>query len=708
MSRDSLSLETVSTRGLFFQGGNSPVNFLQDCLSNSVSYHRAAGYFSSSVYLAAQDSLSTFIGNGGIIKLVCSPRLMPEDLEAIEQGQQSRLVMEKSLERDLSEMLSMDETRSATKLLGKLVALGNLEIKIATRENFGRGIFHSKVGIFEDARGGKIGFIGSTNETWSGWSDYGNSESFIAKSTYVGHESVEDVQDMETYFDALWNGVLPDLVVRDLPSVPREILDRESTPHKLEELIDDVLKVKARKTFGNPEKSVVLKKLMPHQKSVLQDWKDKGFRGIIDHVTGAGKTITAINAVREWIADGRPALIIVPSQILQKQWAEEISTEIGIQPLLVGGELGGKDRWLHFLADNTRASQDFGPRITLATVASAASEAFTTRLQISDSLLVVADEVHTLGQSQCINLMSKIESKVGAALGLSATYQRFGDPDGTSRIERSFGNTLEPKFQIADAIAAGRLVPYDYHFGTVNLTPDEEERYEELSEKIRTLIVREKGKSFSSFSGYLQNLIFSRAAILKGASGKTNFAKEIFRENYRNGQNWLVYCDDTSQLNEVSEVLRSIDIQNDVYYDAMPGSKSETLENFKANGGVLIAIKCLDEGVDIPSASHALILASSQNPREYIQRRGRVLRSNISSGKSHATIFDVVVTSSEDVPLNKQEIERMLAFAGDADNSTVQIDIQEMISRMQLIDNGFIQESFEDEVIIFKEEHPND
>ena len=684
------------------------MNFLQDCLSNSVSYHRAAGYFSSSVYLAAQESLTTFIGNGGIIKLVCSPRLMPEDLEAIEQGQQSRLVMEKSLERDLAEMLSTDETRSATKLLGKLVALGNLEIKIATRENFGRGIFHSKVGVFEDASGGKIGFIGSTNETWSGWSDYGNSESFIAKSTYVGHESVEDVRDMETYFDSLWNGVLPDLVVRDLPSVPREILDRESTPHKLEELIDDVLKVKARKTFGNPEKSVVLKKLMPHQKSVLQDWKDKGFRGIIDHVTGAGKTITAINAVREWIADGRPALIIVPSQILQKQWAEEISTEIGIQPLLVGGELGGKDRWLHFLADNTRASQDFGPRITLTTVASAASEAFTTRLQISDSLLVVADEVHTLGQSQCINLMNKIESKVGAALGLSATYERFGDPDGTSRIERTFGNTLEPKFQIADAIAAGRLVPYDYHFGTVNLTPDEEERYEELSEKIRTLIVREKGKSFSSFSGYLQNLIFSRAAILKGASGKTNFAKEIFRENYRHGQNWLVYCDDTTQLNEVSAVLRSIDIQNDVYYDAMPGSKSETLENFKTNGGVLIAIKCLDEGVDIPSASHALILASSQNPREYIQRRGRVLRSNISSGKSHATIFDVVVTSSEDVPLNKQEIERMLAFAGDADNSTVQIDIQEMISRMQLIDNGFIQESFEDEVIVFKEEYPND
>jgi superfamily II DNA or RNA helicase len=140
----------------------------------------------------------------------------------------------------------------------------------------------------------------------------------------------------------------------------------------------------------------------------------------------------------------------------------------------------------------------------------------------------------------------------------------------------------------------------------------------------------------------------------------------------------------------------------------MPGSKTETLSNFKLNGGVLVAIKCLDEGVDIPSATHALILASSQNPREYIQRRGRVLRSNISSGKSHATIFDVVVTSSEGVPLNKQEIERMLAFAGDADNSTIQIDIQEMISRMQLIDGAFVQESFEDETNTVKEEYPND
>ena len=108
---------------------------------------------------------------------------MPNDLISLQEGIQSRLVLERSLERDVSDLISNPETNSAAKLLGKLIELGNLEIKIATRDHFGNGIFHSKVGIFTDTQDGKIGFIGSTNETWSGWSDFGNSESFIAKST---------------------------------------------------------------------------------------------------------------------------------------------------------------------------------------------------------------------------------------------------------------------------------------------------------------------------------------------------------------------------------------------------------------------------------------------------------------------------------------------------------------------------------------------
>ena len=303
-------------------------------------------------------------------------------------------------------------------------------------------------------------------------------------------------------------------------------------------------------------------------------------------------------------------------------------------------------------------------------------------------------------QTKCIRLVKLNDHKIGAALGLSATYQRFGDPEGTSRIENVFGQPLDPKFSIADAISSGRLVPYDYAFGTVRLTEEEEQKFYELSEKIRALVARETGKSFGDFSGYLQNLIFSRAAILKGATNKTDFARKIFSENYHDGQNWLVYCDSTEQLMDVSRELVSIGINNDVYYDAMPGSKTQTLENFKVNGGVLVAIKCLDEGVDIPSATHALILASSQNPREYIQRRGRVLRSSGQTGKSHAYIFDVVVVDHNERPLNLQEINRMLSFAEDADNSTIRIEIQEMISRLTEGDKdpNFIYEVTDGEV----------
>jgi len=489
-----LSLQNVQTRGLFFQGGNSPLDFLQNCLSNSNSYKRAAGYFSSSVYVAAQHSIQDFVSNGGIIKLVCSPRLMPNDLVSLQEGIQSRLVLEKSLERDVSDLISNPETNSAAKLLGKLIELGNLEIKIATRDHFGNGIFHSKVGIFTDAQNGKIGFIGSTNETWSGWSDFGNSESFIAKSTYNGFESQLDVSEMEDYFDSLWNGTINDLIVRDLPSVPKDLLERESAPYKIEELLDDINRLKKRGSNKSQSNTQNRKILMHHQESVLNNWRENDHKGIINHVTGSGKTITAIAAIREWISDGKPALVLVPSQILQKQWALEIASEIGIQPLLVGGPSAPKDRWLNFLADNTRASVDFGPRITLATVSSASSQDFVQRVQVSPSLLVVADEVHTAGQTQCINLMSKFENSIGAALGLSATYQRFGDPEGTERIEKIYGQPLEPKFSIADAISSGRLVPYDYAFGTVKLTDEEEQRFYDLSEKIRSLFARERGK----------------------------------------------------------------------------------------------------------------------------------------------------------------------------------------------------------------------
>ena len=195
-------------------------------------------------------------------------------------------------------------------------------------------------------------------------------------------------------------------------------------------------------------------------------------------------------------------------------------------------------------------------------------------------------------------------------------------------------------------------------------------------------MAREKGTSFKSFSKFLQILIFKRAKIIKQAEGKNLIARKILEKNYQSKDRWLVYCDDVNQINRIEDSLNGLNLPLLKYYDAMSGDKIETLNYFGEKGGVLLAIKCLDEGIDIPSATHALILASSQNPREYIQRRGRVLRSNPESGKRHAYIFDPVTLTDREVPVQNSELARMISFAQDADNSKILLVLEELRSRM--------------------------
>lgn len=678
---NGLSLESIKANGLFFQGGNSPLKYFQDCLSVSMQYRRAAGYFSSSVFVAADVAMSGFIERGGIIQIVCSPRLLPEDIESINSGIEAKDILSKSIEQDLSSLLENVATMSATKILGHLISLGQLEIKISTKIDVSPGIFHAKVGIFEDVFGGRSSFCGSTNETWSGWADYGNGEAFLAKCTYEGEESVKDVNEMDTYFSQLWSNTLPNLNTIPFPDVPKDILLNESSHHNLQELIEDLKQVKLKKSIDTGLKPNLPKILMEHQIAVLQSWKSNECVGIIDHVTGAGKTITAIAAIKEWIKGDKPAVVIVPSTLLQRQWISEIRSEIAIEAMPVGGELGPKSNWSMGLSDATRNMNEFGPRIVVAVVGSAVSEDFLKRLMVGKHLMIVGDEVHTLGQSQCIPLLKKLE-ECGAFLGLSATYARFGDLEGTERIEKLFGYPLKPSFSIREAIKSGRLVNYDYNIANCYLSESESESYISLSKEIEKLMAREKGNTFKSFSKFLQILIFKRAKIIKQAEGKTLIARKILEENYQTKDRWLVYCDDVNQINRIEDSLKNLNLPLLKYYDSMFGDKMETLNYFGEKGGVLLAIKCLDEGIDIPSATHALILASSQNPREYIQRRGRVLRSNPESGKNHAYIFDPITLNDQEIPVQKSELARMISFAQDADNSEILLTLEDLRSRI--------------------------
>lgn len=641
--------------------------FYGPALRAAATYDRATGYFRSSFYNLTRDSVAAFALRGGTIRLLCSPDLEKTDIDALQQGRNARQASEDALRQELARILAHPHAASGAEILAALYANRSLEIRLAVPA--GRGIFHDKFGIFTDTHGSQVSFAGSVNETWSAWHPYGNHESFEAFTSW-GPEAHRPAAHAH-HFEQLWSGQADGLTV----TTPSD----QALAQLRERLQSDPVNILEEATTSQDRAN--RRSLMDHQRQALRGWRDAGRRGILKHATGSGKTITALEAVREQLKSGGAVLIVVPSILLMAQWDAEVHQELAdldVAVLLAGG---GHSEWQARLRAFTAPRG--GPRVTVATIATASSTAFLARVEGGDHLLVVADEVHRTGAPQSA-LALTIDA--GSRLGLSATPERAGDPVGTERLMTYFGGVVPPEFTLADAVAAGRLCRYDYHIHSVGLTDDEQDQWEVLSAEIRKLAARasndDQPPSLSSVDPYLKHLLIRRARIAKGAAEKAARAAEVLAEKYGTGDRWLVYCDDTGQLEDVRRELAARSIPTMPYYADMKSDRHATLERFDRDGGIVVAIKCLDEGVDIPAVSHALIAASSRNPREFIQRRGRVLR--VHEGKARAVVHDLFVdpptTSEGDMfrSLVLGELARAGEFAEHAENQSAAIAIDKL------------------------------
>ena len=643
-------------------------DFYRPCLSTAISYDRAVGYFRSSLYCLTGVALSDFALRGGRMRMICSPQLSPEDSGAIEGGLSLRDQIDSAIMAELRTVLETPENRPVVQLLATMIAFGALDLRIAYRPG-ARGIFHDKVGIFRDAAGTAVSFVGSSNETYQAWDEMGNHEVIEVFRSWMSDSEHDRVAGHEAYFDDLWSGREPDLNVRPFPDVPREELLKWQNPDGVEAAIQAV-QATSKKVAEPPETyDSSRRQLLAHQVGAVEAW-ERGCRGIVKHATGAGKTLTAIEIIRRWIAPGRPAIVVVPSDLLLRQWVDELTTELAdLSPTLIRAGAGASpDSWEPALPDMTRGSSGFGPRIIVSTLQTASSPGFLARVAQGKHLLIVSDEVHRAGSPSFSKLMTL---EAGGRLGLSATPERYGDAAGTARVLDYFGPILEPEFGLADAIACRRLVPYDYFVELVALTEDEQERWLRLTSEIRTAYARlpRNDSGEVQLSEHVRQLLIKRARIVKKAADKPAVAARIVRENYHLGQSWLVYCDDQEQLREVVRRISEAGIDTVEYHSSMVGHRDVTMDHFAKRGGVLVAIRCLDEGVDLPSVSHALILASSANPREHIQRRGRVLR--WAPGKAHAVVYDLLVTmrtSPGELSVIDGDATRAIRFAATARN----------------------------------------
>ena len=663
-------------------------SFYRPCLLNSTLYKRAAGYFRSSVYTVVGAPLLEFARRGGTVRLICSPHLSPDDIDRIADGYARReeLIAQRTV-ADIERLLDEESTAQHAKLLATLITVGALDLKLATRADR-KGLYHEKIGIFGDSLGHRVSFVGSANETWSAWHRDGNFESIEVFCSWRDAPERDRTRKHEEHFDALWSGTDPDVVVDAFPEVALDAL-RKAAYATLD----------AAETSAPPT-TIARREPLPHQEQAIEGWNAQNHRGIFEHATGSGKTFTALIALKAHCGDNLPALVLVPSRLLLEQWAEEIRGELPECTLLMAG--GGHTRWRTAGRLKAMSSADvtFGPRIILATMQTACGAEFKKGLLPGGHLLVVADEVHQIGSPQNSGILL---INAGKRLGLSATPQRYGDPEGTARIFDYFGGIVPPPITLIDAIRSGRLVEYEYFPHTIHLTAEEADAWRTISEDISREVVRCKtdDQGNRKLSERAKLLLIQRARIAKKAKTKVRLARDVLTEHFEEGQHWLVYCEDGGQLAEVLEVLRAEGLKPIEYHSNMAGARDATMEWFRSFGGILVSIRCLDEGVDIPAVSHALILASSQNPRQFIQRRGRVLRK--APGKYIAVIHDALVVPTdihaepEQTALLKAELVRAVEFAHHAVNRMAEAELRGIAAEMGIDPETLAREGAEED-----------
>lgn len=639
--------------------------FYTPALTRAIQYDRAAGYFSSAILALAPLAFSDFAARGGKIRLLCSPNLSEADADAIFALPETRRpdALEVA-EASLAQLAAGPRVQSrAVACLRALIDAGVLEIRFVTVGK--SGLYHEKIGIFTDDFGVRLSFSGSANETAAAWSGIANHEGIEVFPDWIGESEERRCSRHAEQFEETWHGLRRNLQVTDSDAAASVIL-RTIPPEPLEEILQEI-QSSVRAIEAQPDAIG----LRPYQEQVLEAWVANNHRGVVTFATGGGKTRTALEAIRRWTAEGRPALVLVPTALLHRQWAAEIEALLPSTPVLLAGAGHGRQSWLPRLSDYTREGSELGQRVVLATYRTAVSDHFLGAIRGGEHLLVVADEVHCIGASDTRRILSTLDA--GGRLGLSATPERYGDPIGTRSIFDYFGHGLKPEFRLRDALDAGVLVPYDYEFVVCQLTPVEQEAWDQFTEKIRADLARNDGE----LSEYALHLLRQRARISKRAHGKAEIARTVVRENFVPGDRWLVYCSDVEHLKLVRSRLEDLGIDLLEYHSQDGGDHGATLRYFQNRGGVLLAIKCLDEGIDIPLINRALILASSTNPREYVQRRGRVLRR--SPGKYSADLFDVLVVGADGYSITPSEVKRAMEFAGDARNVGTELYLEELL-----------------------------
>lgn len=628
-------------------------NLLKDfyipVLSQATRYDRIAGFFCSNSLALAAVGISELVKKGGKIRLIANVVLSEQDQKVIREAIVQK---EKDILDDI-ENIEDELKRSHIQMLGWMIKNNHLEIKIAVVR---KGLEHQKLGILHDNVGSVVSFSGSENETVYGWLH--NDEQFHVFCNWIEGDKNHLNPEIER-FNILWADKGKRVRVYSvseafnrglIKNAPKSDEEFNSLSYEaVQNLLTEISQCREDQKYS----------LRPYQEEARAKWKDNSFKGIFEMATGTGKTFTALSCLELLQNEPLVTVISAPFQHLVKQWEKEltgfnISTDL---TLIADSSTNWKNRLVDSLLEaNLGYLKKF---IILTTHDTFSSTDFLNILKTYKKKLhycLIADEVHGLGSSKRKRgLIEEYDYRIG----LSATPSRWFDESGTQILLEYFGGIVfeyglkEALTNINPETSETYLVPYEYIPIFAYLNNSEMDNYVAITASIIKKYNSAKSDEENSILDYL---IFKRANIIKNAISKYDELESLLKKIAKGLNLTIIYCT-PEQIDRISSLLKKLHIifhkftmDEGTYPDARFNGLTEReyiLDNFlKKKYSILLAMKCLDEGVDIPPAKTGIIVASSGNPREYIQRIGRLVRRY--PGKTSAKIYDFLTIPKPD------------------------------------------------------------
>ncbi len=652
--------------------------FLEQCVEHALLYRRLVPALQACALTTLGPAFARFIERGGVVRLLVASPLPPAEADAIQRAverpeevlrqcpMQSGVEVERLLASNPSLALSW------------LVARHSLLVRVSSAASE----LPHPTGLFTDAFGDHICVVSADQCEATGFFDGAGS---LDVAWSWGDPRRKAATEVER-FDRIWGGATNDWQPPP-PATTRPSDSRNESAEETSRVAEDPPETTkpAVECFAIPPEIL----LRDYQKEAIREWINHGGRGILAMATGAGKTLTALCLACKLAEQNKPIVILVvcPFLNLAMQWIREME-RFGLAPVAC---FHSREQWERPLQEAyQRASAGLTQCVSVVVSnATFLSPAFQAALRPALAQhLLIADEVHNLGAA---HLRKALPEWISLRLGLSATPERHGDADGTQAIFDYFGDVVF-EFGIDRAIKEGVLVPYRYHPVLVDLTEDEAGNYRELTAKIARAWSRAEDEDESD---QLKMLLIKRARLLAAAANKLPALSAVLKAHGEPVEKAIVYCGDgtvecpaTAELDrQIIAVTRLLGDSHSLKVrkftcDERPDEREDILTALRSGGlNAVVAIRCLDEGIDVPDVRLGFLLASSTNPRQFIQRRGRLLRR--ASGKVRAIIYDFIVrppdfgggSDSESFNIERRlfrrELERIIEFCRSAENGPI-------------------------------------